>query len=375
MTQHHPGNRTAQRDDLPPSRPGPGQPWRQRGAVRSSLPAGLLACLLGSVNDEARAEVYLNELVVRGTERAELYNSGPGSVLLDGWVLRGDLGDFVIPDETVIGAGAYLVFADLGGILHDIGGQGALIDDLKLSRDAVDYGQVGSAPLPHDDPGVSLCRTPDAAAGPPLDPADDARFWSLDLTATFGGPNDVPNPALGSSAVFNELGTTVPSIRMGSDAFEIYNPTGAIIILADWYASFGAGSTYFLTNSFVAPGGVVVETLPPELELDTTQLAYLFTDLHARVDQLGWSGSFLAGAGAGGAGDPASVASAGEGGELCIARCPDGAGPNDGYDGATSGGGETLVFTTCSLGDRNVGACMPSPVLPMSWGVIKGRYR
>ena len=326
----------------------------------ATRPLASLAVFVGatvlSIPESAYAEVYLNELVIRGTERAELYNSGPAPVLLTGWKLAGDLGDFLIPDDTTIAVGEYLAFDDLGDIFHDIGGEGALIDDLKLTRDVVAYGQVGGAPSPHDSGGVSLCRAPDAALGPPLGPTDNALYWTLDLTSTFGASNDAPNPDLGSSVLINELGTTTPSVRFVNDSIELYNPTGAAIILGGWYATFGAGPTYFLTSTFIPPSGVVVEKLPPSIDLDTTQLAYLFTDLHVRVDQLGWSGSFASE------------------GESCIGRCPDGAGPNDGFNGNSSGGGTSLFFTLCTLGQLN-GGCNPTPVDRVSWGQVKGAYR
>lgn len=323
-------------------------------AIRAAFLLPAFALLASGV---ARADVYLNEVVVRGTERAELYNSGPVAVPLDGWILRGDLGDFVVPDGTTILPGQYLVFPDLGGILHDIGGDFDLIDDLMFSRDVVEYGQVGSAPLPHDEGGVSLCRAPDASAAPPLDPANDALFWTLDLSATFGAVNDAPQSDLGSSVVLNELGTTVPSVRLVNDSIELYNPTGAPIITGGWFATFGAGPTVFLTTTIVPPLATVAEKLPPAIELDTTRLAYLFDGSGVRVDQIGWSGSFFGGE------------------EGCVGRCPDGAGPHDGYDGQSSGGGETLFFVECSLGQSNDGTCDPTPVQPRSWGAVKLGYR
>ena len=113
---------------------------------------------------EANAEIYLNEIVVRGTEQVEIYNSGDDPVDLTGWLVRGSGGDFMIPNGTVINPGQYLAFAGLGGIMSDLGAEVDIIDDIKLSRDSVDYGQLGGAPLPHDEVDVSLCRAPDASA-------------------------------------------------------------------------------------------------------------------------------------------------------------------------------------------------------------------
>ena len=96
-------------------------------AARLSLSIAALL-LAGS---SAQAEIYLNEVVVRGTERVELYNSGSDSVSLTGWTLE-ETGVFLIPDGTIIAPGEYLVLDDLGGIMHDIGGDLDLIDELPV---------------------------------------------------------------------------------------------------------------------------------------------------------------------------------------------------------------------------------------------------
>jgi hypothetical protein len=305
----------------------------------------------------ARAEIYLNEVVVRGTERIELYNSGPDPVPLGGWELR-ETGVFVIPDGTVINAGEYLVLDDLGGIMHDIGGDLDLIDDLKSRSDRVQYGDQGGAPLPHDAPLVSMSRAPDASALPPLDPAADANFWTIDLNATFGAANDVLPPVLGSSLVINELDPNGGGLLLVGDNAEVFNPTGATVLTGGWFMTFGNGSTAPVTFSFVLPNDVASMKLPADIDLDETKLAYLFDDMGVRVDQLGWNGPLAA-----------------RGDLLCIGRCPNGAGPNDGYDAATSGGGDTLFELECSIGARNPEDCSPTPVKASSWGRIKAQHR
>jgi hypothetical protein len=322
-------------------------------AARLSLSIAALL-LAGS---SAQAEIYLNEVVVRGTERVELYNSGSDSVSLTGWTLE-ETGVFLIPDGTIIAPGEYLVLDDLGGIMHDIGGDLDLIDDLKARADGVQYGNMGGAPLPHDEPLVSMSRAPDASSLPPLDPALDAVFWTLDLTHTFGAMNDAPPPQLGSSLIINELDPNGGGGLLTGDNVELFNPTASVITPLGWFMTFGAGSTVPLTISFVLPGGVGSMKLPGDIDLEATELAYLFDDQGVRVDQLGWNMIF----------DAAS-------GLLCIGRCPDGAGPNDGYDAATSGAGDTLVELECTIGQNNPDDCGPTPVEPTSWGRIKAAHR
>jgi hypothetical protein len=38
----------------------------------------------------------------------------------------------------------------------------------------------------------------------------------------------------------------------------------------------------------------------------------------------------------------------------CIGRCPDGAGPSHGFNYPTSGGGDTWIPLTCTIGARNI---------------------
>ena len=308
----------------------------------------------------AQAEIYLNELVVRGTEEAEIYNSGPDAVDLTGWLIRGTDGDFMIPNGTVISVGQYLAFADLGGIMSNLGGDVDVIDDIKLSRDSVDYGQLGGAPLAHDEAAVSMSRAPDASSEPPLDPANDADLWTLDFSSTFGSANDAPDPNLGSTVVINEMGYTTLGVVVLNDSVELYNPTGGAIILVDWILSFGAGTSVVIASGTISPSDFYVEKLPASIELDTTQLTYLFDETGVRVDQLGWSGTVARG-----------------GDDSCLGRCPDGAGTHDGFDVESSEVGDTVFEAACTLGGTNgdESNCGVTPILESSWGEIKSMYR
>jgi len=320
----------------------------------------ILSAVILVAAPEANAEIYLNELVVRGTEQVEIYNSGDDDVDLTGWLVRGSEGDFMIPNGTVINPGQYLAFTGLGGIMSDLGAEVDIIDDIKLSRDSVDYGQLGGAPLPHDEVDVSLCRAPDASTEPPLDPINDADLWTLDFDSTFGAANDAPQPDLGSTVVINEVGSTTLGVTIVDDSVELFNPSGVPLVLIDWVLTFGAGATVTITSGTIGAGGFYVEKLPASIELDTTQLVYLFDDTAVRVDQMGWSGT-----------------ASRNGDDLCLGRCPDGAGTNDGYDVESSEVGTTVFVTACSLGGTNgdESTCGATPVEESSWGSIKTMYR
>jgi hypothetical protein len=318
----------------------------------SALSGSIALSLLLAVPGSPWSFVYLNEITIRGVEKVELYNASPDSVNLDGWRIRGDLGDYVIAD-SVIAPGGYMVFMDLGDIFDNLGGETALIDLNRGVRDSVRYGNRGGAPLPHDDadPRVSLCRAPDASVQPPT--GDFARDWTLDFDETFGGMNDAPPPALGVSLVINEV--RVGGAREGATEVELYNPHPSDQNTDGWQMTFGEGPALPLGGT-IPFGGFGLYAAPPADDPVQSELVYLFDYNGVRVDQVGWYGSGV---------EPGG----------CIGRCPDGEGPNDGYDFPSSGGGMNWLLVTCSLGAPNT--CPPTQVEPTatSWGRLKLRYR
>lgn len=324
-------------------------------AMRKPALAMSLAVSLISAAGGARAAIFLNETRVDGIEAIELFNSGPLPQDLTGWTLRGSNGDYIIPGGAII-PGEYLTLSNLGDIMDEIGGEIELIDFVGGLQDRVQYGDQGGAPLPNPDPGVSLARAPDAAADPPRDPLDDAQYWTLDFSLTFNGPNDAPPPMLGSTVLINEIDDSAP----GTDVVEFYNPSliATDIPLVGWRLTDGT-TQQFLTGT-VMGGGVLALVLMTSIE--TTNLAYLFTPTGVRVDQVGYAGAPIAQ-------------------QHCIGRCPDGAGPSNGYDYATSGGGTTWLPLFCSLGGLNISdpACytssLPEPVVLLKrWGTVKRGY-
>lgn len=313
----------------------------------------------------ARAAVYLNEMTVRPagmSEDVELYNSGP-DIDLGGWVIEADKGSYTIPPGTPAPGGGYVVLS-VGDIMLERGGVTTLIDVVKDGEggggggravvDEVSYGTDGSAPLPPA--GTSLARAPDASFGapPPPDPATDGMVWTIDFSPTFGGANDPPLPAPGALVVFNELDPAPPH---GEDLIELFNPAPVPVSINGWMVV--NGDAAFLLNGLVPPGGFWVVTTPPGFDLDEEGLVYLFDAGGVRLDQLGFH-------------DLPPLPP-----EATLQRCPNGAGPYLGYDGLTSGAGETLLVLLSSLGATN---CDPAG-LPdggsesTTWGRLRLRYQ
>ncbi len=296
--------------------------------------------------------LYLNEVVVDDpVEKVEVYNPGPGSIDLDSVLVRGTT-DFIISGQGILSPGEYRVI-DLtgGGYLDNLGGETSLVDSSSdESYDRVGYGQAGGAPLPHPGATVSLCRAPDGGLDPPFynEPGySDAGNWTLDLTATLGAANDAPVPSLGSTIRINEL-KPLP----GPDLVELYNPStlATNIDIAGWFLT--DGTTAVFLAGIVPGGGVLLLNVPMQIEV--TQLLYLFDADGVRVDQIGFLGS-----------RPPED-------DMCLARCPDGAGPADGFEYLTSGGESTLYLLPCTLGQLN---CPGTAVRRSTWGGVRSLFR
>ncbi len=297
----------------------------RRALVPGLLPALVLGFLCACRADAA-GKVFLNEVGVIGNEGFELYNLGPDPVDISGWSVQGSDGSYTFPSGTIINPGVYLSVGT-PPIHDDIGGEIFLIDSGGGEQDGVQYGQQGSAPLAQG--GASLARAPDGSANPPRDPVDDAPFWTVDFSPTPGGRNDAPVPILGGIVEINEVNDDPPE----TDVVEFYNETALLdpISLVGWRLS--DGHTAAMLTGVVQGGDVLALSLGTDIEI--TRLAYLFTNTGVRVDQVGLAGAPLADM-------------------PCIGRCPDGAGPNKGYDYETSGGGATWIPMTCSPGQRNI---------------------
>jgi hypothetical protein len=287
-----------------------------------------------------------------------LYNPNATQVNLNGWRIVGWNGATISLSGT-IAPSQYLVITpnDNTDYFRNLGGEIALLDNNGNDSDIVRYGDKGGAPLAPAFPlSPSMCRAPDASTGPPFfDGANysDAALWTMDLTSTFTEMNDAPNPALGTSVRINEVQT-----GQVKDVVELYYPEDAadVIDLSDWYIVDGL-NVFVIPDSSIAQGDVVTIDLFGG-EIEVTNLVYLFNNLDVRVDQMGVVVPPLAQ-------------------ETCFARCPDGAGPADGFDFPSSGGDESLLVTTCTLGELNTTnpTCQAVPVRRTHWGKLKSLYR
>ncbi len=298
--------------------------------------------------------VYLNEVVVQGAEKVELYNPDADSLDISGWTITGSNGSFSIPGGTFVPPAGYREVSFPGDIMGDLGGETSIADLTDTEQDVVKYGQAGGAPLPPPGASTSLCRAPDGSAAPPFfdDPGySDAGNWTLDLTSTFEAPNDAPPPVLGTTIRLNEVNPAP-----GGNEYEYFNPfpLAANIDITGWWLT--DGLSVVVLNGIVPGGGVLAQVLPTQIEL--TLLAYLFDADGVRVDQIGLLGAPLHE-------------------DLCIARCPDGAGPADGFDYLTSGGGVTLLPLACTLGELNTTnpECSGTAITPARWGTIRLLFR
>lgn len=317
-----------------------------------------LACTAARADLQGR--LYMNEVAVADAmERVEIYNAGPDTVDLNLVIVRGTA-DYVITGQPPLPPGQYRAI-DLigGGYLDNLGGETSLADIVSGDDyDRVRYGQGGGAPLPHAGATVSLCRALDAAFAPPLfnEPGySDAGNWTIAVLATFGGPNLAPPPQLGSTARINEVKPPAmlqdPTLPQ-PDLIELYNPTAVPIDVNGWFFTDGAGLAPIA--GVIPPNDVLVLNVP--LQVETTQLLYLFDDLGVRVDQMGLLHA-----------PPLNR-------DECHARCPDGLGPADGFTWTTSGGGATLLVLPCTLGTRNC-PINTVPVERSTWGRLRAIFR
>lgn len=276
--------------------------------------------------------VVINEFVAKGTEWVELYNPTSSSVDISGWLLTSDYGNlsYTIPGGTVLPPGGYYVSPTGGAFLHNDGDVIRLATMMSLV-DVVGYGIRGAAPIPPQFWGAA--RVPNGQ-----DTDDDARDWNLDETETPGAVNDAPPVDLGSSLSLNEFDNYPPS---GNDKVEIYNPTSTTITLTNWLLSDGDAVAPIVTAVAVPPGGwlVLEETVDWTATMDfaASDVGYLFRPDGTRVDQIGWYN---------------------ESEDGTFQRICDGAGPNDGYNWSSSGGGVTWFDLPQTLGGTNT----PGPV-------------
>lgn len=321
----------------------------------------------------APAAVMFNEIVVKGAERVELYNSGFAAVDVNDWTIESDGGAYVIQGLGPVPAQGYAVVDLPGSILLENGGFIELLDDVGPDgQDGVWYGQRGSAPLPPDGElfgralvAPSLARAPDGSSygiPPSHSPITDGQIWTIDFSPTFGAANDAPNPALGSTALLNEVD---PKPVGGLDTVELFNPSALGVGIAAWILTNGA-AVQALAGT-VPGGGFLDVATSAGFDVEDTELLYLFDAAGVRVDQLGFHLPPVRNA------PTLDVCQ-------CYARFADGDGPNLGYDWLSSGGNSTLFALVCTPEASNAfetecATAAPEPGRHESWGRAKARWR
>jgi len=298
--------------------------------------------------------LYINEFQPKGTEWIELYYDGSTVLdLIDIGITNGEWSSarppeiFGTPDwgnmeflaEDIdwgpsgnIAPGTILLSMTTDIPSHN--GQDWLYLTFRDSAviDVVSYGAVGPAPLFYLFSGDSItagsiARTSYVGTG--------ADYWTIDFDATPGLPNDAPAPNLGSSIIINEVDYS-ENVDGQWEWIEFYNPTGSDISMNGW--RFSDGDDLFIINGLTVPAmGLAAWHDSTSLSIAAGDVAYLFDDNGVRLDQIGFADF-----------NPVEKALIGT-----LQRIPDGAGPNDGYNYLTSGGGVTWFDRTHTMGGYN----------------------
>ncbi|NOZ72442.1 MAG: hypothetical protein GXP38_11120 [Chloroflexi bacterium] len=273
--------------------------------------------------------VVINEFIATPTsaEAVELYNPTANDVDVSGWSIDGS----TINAGQIVPAGGYLVLSDANtsGIgISNAGEVLELVDANGVIIDQVAYGSAGGAPKPFYN--TSTGRAPDGT-----DTDNDAADFNWTASPTLGAANDQAAAALGSSVVINEVDPNA-----GSAFIELYNPTAAAVDLGGWMIA--VDDDYWIPAGESIPAGgfwVLNEAdFPAYFSLGASKdNVYLYDATGVRVDQIGWSTA------------PASSWN----------RLPDGAGPNDGYDDATS----QLIAMSPTPGSSNAAGIAGSIVI------------
>ncbi|MCD4693202.1 MAG: lamin tail domain-containing protein, partial [Calditrichales bacterium] len=300
-----------------------------------------------------RPTLYINEFQPKGIEWIEIYNAGVDSVdltdigITDGVNTYND--DFGKPvwsrveyftenadwDSTQkLAPGEYLTSFTTAADLNNSQDWIYLVFRDSVVIDMVAYGAVGSAPVVYNFYGSDSITTGSVARVAYEDIM--ATDWTGDFDATPGWENDAPAPALGSSVIINEVDydENVDGIY---EYVEFYNPTGAAIVMNGW--KFTDGDDIFTIDSItVPPMGVAVWEDSTNLVISPSDVACLYDNNGVRLDQMGFM-----------TGNPTKTAAL----LGTMQRIPDGAGPNEGYDYLSSGGGETLFDLAPTMGSLN----------------------
>jgi hypothetical protein len=261
-------------------------------------------------------DVILNELNIKtGSEWVELYNTTSVDIPLDSFHLMVASGPFdsILVGDTIL-ANDYKVIYFPSNHLSNSGDSVGLYtingtDTLLI--DGVKYGNLGSAPVAPSIFYLARCgNTGNMGAD-----------WNMTAYSSEGAVNTVVGTDLGGGLIINEID---PYPTGAHDLVEIYNPTASAVNLLGYYLSDGDFFSVIVTSVTVDPGSwlTLEETVDwtTPMDFSSSDVAYLFRPDTTRIDQIGWYGEYN---------------------DFTFQRYTDGAGPNDGYDWISSGGGVT----------------------------------
>ncbi len=198
------------------------------GEKRLSVHVGMVQTQAGGV---MISELFPNPLGADTSEFIELYNASATATPIGGWVLRKGDDVFVIPEQTTINSGAFLVFKRLvtGLSLNNQGGE------LQLAT--ADEDVVDEVAYPKGKEGVSYSRSPGgewAFVEPTPGSILSADEWKAEIAAVavkkpVAKKKTVKKAAAKTSKISTVTGivSALPGV-MGSQYFYITNDTGGV---------------------------------------------------------------------------------------------------------------------------------------------------
>jgi uncharacterized repeat protein (TIGR01451 family) len=289
----------------------------------------------------APGDILINEFIATptGDEAIELYNMTGADVDVSGWTMNWGYGSNTITNGQVIPAGGYLVLTAANVPNLEISNNGTVLSLVTgtVTVDSVGYGDDGGCPKPLY--AFSAGRSPNGT-----DTDDDAADFNMAITPTLGTTNTHPAANLGGSPVrINEIMPNDTSGEERVEFIELYNDSGNAVDIGgymlhvddDYYFATGVTIT---AQGFYTVSGVTINDTAPYFNLDPDEdNLYLYDDAGARIDQVGWDARD----------DVLAKAES-------FQRNPDGVGPYDGYNWATSGGDATLFQVPPTMAASNV---------------------
>lgn len=268
-------------------------------------------------------DIVINEFAPKGTEWVELYNTTSGSIDLTGWKLTSAVdGDSFMITGT-IGANSLFLCSISTAIMDNDGDSIFLFKPGDTLVDHVAFGDVGSAP-------VSITTWSTARITDGYWSGSMARDFNIDATPTPNAPNDAKPAPLDGYLIINEID---PFPTAGNDSIELLNLSFTDTInTSGWVISDGDEVDTLFEHIIPPRSFLVIDEAEFGFDFAAQDVCYLFSPDTSRRDQFGWAGEYN---------------------DFSIQRIPNGGGPNDGYNWASSGGGTFIFDTTATWGAPN----------------------